>query len=272
MDVHPLILLAAFLFGSCIGSFLNVSIWRWPRDQELTGRSQCPHCRHQLSGRDLIPVVSYVLFGGQCRYCRGAISWRYPVIEVVTGALFVAAVLLVNPAIGNSLAEWLLVARYGFIFSVLLAVFIIDYEHYLILDRIIFPAVIVVILVDLLSLAVFGAGADYRLYAYHIFLGMAAGFIPFYLLWKASRGRWMGLGDAKLGLFLGVVMGFPQVWAGYFLAFLVGSAVSVPLLATGKKGLASQLPFGTFLTVSALLTIWFGPALTRWYAGLIGLS
>lgn len=268
MDTHPIILLAVFLFGSFIGSFLNVIIWRWPREKNINGRSECPHCHHQLSARDLIPVVSYLLAGGKCRYCKKRISWRYPLIEIVTGVLFVIAVIVVNPAANSLLIDWLSVAKYCFIYCVLLVVFVIDYEHYLILDKIVFPSLVIVVVWDFVL--VWLTGDNYQPFVVDIILGAVAGFMPFYLLSKLSKGKWMGLGDAKLGLFLGAVFGFPQIWVSYFIAFLLGTVVSLPLLLAGKKELTSKLPFGTFLAVSACITMWFGYQITAWYLGLIG--
>lgn len=264
-----------FILGTVIGSFLNVVIWRLPRDQKLTGRSKCPNCHHQLIWLDLIPVLSFLFFGAKCRYCSKNISWRYPLIEILVGILFILAVVLVGSIdilnIGNS---WIKIVEYWFIFSTLIVVFITDLEHYLILDKIIYPATIVVLVLNFLGYVVFKIDptSNYFLVLGNSIVGMIAGFLPFYLLWKFSKGRWMGLGDAKFGLFLGAILGFPQILLSYFIAFLLGTVVAIPLLATGKKELSSKLPFGTFLAVSALITLWFGPALMAWYFGLIGLN
>ncbi|QQS22789.1 prepilin peptidase [bacterium] len=272
METHPLILLAVFLFGWFIGSFLNVLIWRLPRDQKITGRSQCPHCKHVLGWQDLVPVFSYLVSGGKCRYCKKKVSLRYPLIELITGALFVLAVILVSPIAYNWLIDSVLIVRYWFIFSVLLIVFIIDLEHYLILNKVVYPATAVLLVMVAFFGWYSGMSLDGQgLYLLNSLLGMIAGFVPFYILHKISKGKWMGLGDAKLGLFLGAMFGFPQIWVCYFIAFLLGSAVSLPLLIAGKKELTSKIPFGTFLSVAALITIVFGLQLANWYFGLIGL-
>ena len=268
-------LLPIFLLGTFIGSFLNVVIWRLPREEKLTGRSHCPNCKHKLIWLDLIPVLSFVFYGAQCRYCNKKISWRYPLIEVIVGVLFVLAVLLVAPSSSLTLLpDWATVAKYAFILTILLVVFVIDFEHYLILNKIIYPAIAVVLIADFLIYTVFSQNtlSSYTFTFVDSLLGMIAGFLPFYLLWKISKGKWMGLGDAKFGLFLGAVFGFPQIWVCYFIAFLLGTVVAIPLLVTGKKQLSGKLPFGTFLAVAAGLTLWFGPALASWYLGLISLS
>lgn len=271
MDFTPFILLAVFIFGCCIGSFLNVLIWRLPRDHKITGRSQCPHCKHVLQWYDLLPVVSYLLSGARCRYCRQTISWRYPLIEVITGIMFVCAYLLVLPAESGLVADWLVVVSYWFVLAVLLVVFVVDYEHYLILDKVVYPATIVILALNLLVVIIDGQlSPSIWHYLTNSAFGIIGGFIPFYLLWKVSKGKWMGLGDAKLGLFLGAVFGFPQIWLLYFVAFISGTIFSLPLLLTGKKELTSRLPFGTFLTIAAVVTIWFGERIANWYFGLIG--
>lgn len=261
-------IVALLVFGTIIGSFLNVLIWRLPNKQTLQGRSKCPHCHHQLIWLDLIPVLSFLFFGGKCRYCKKIISWRYLLIELITGFLFVSAWLLILP---DSLAGWLSLAQLCFIISVLIVVFIIDLEHYLILDKVVIPATIIILVINIIYDLFPLANWQTSLFFGSI-LGMIAGFIPFFLLWYISSGKWIGYGDAKLGLFLGAVFGFPQVWVTYLLAFLIGTAVSIPLLALGKKSLSSRLPLGTFLAIAGILSLWFGSVLTEWYFGLIGIA
>lgn len=260
-------ILLSFLFGTVIGSFLNVIIWRLPREKSLTGRSKCPACSHQLAWYDLVPVISYLMAGGKCRYCKKKISPRYLLIELVTGLLFTLP-LFFFPV---SLSDWLLVIQVWFFVSVLVVVFMIDLEHYLILDKVIFPATLVVIIANLISDLSPLANWQSSL-VLNSLVGMVAGFIPFYLLWVVSKGKWIGLGDAKFGLFLGAVFGFPQVWVCYFLSFIIGTIVAIPLLLTGKKHLQSRLPLGVFLSISALLTWFYGLEIMGWYLNLIGVG
>ena len=261
-------ILITFVFGTAIGSFLNVLIWRLPRDQKPDGRSKCPNCNHQLIWKDLVPIFSFLFSGGKCRYCKKAVSWRYLIIEIITGLLFVSAWVVVLPLF---LSDWILLVKICFIISVLITVFVIDLEHYLILDKIVIPATLVILAInlgyDLFPLA------DWRTsLLVGSFVGMLAGFIPFFFLWLVSKGKWIGLGDAKFGIFLGAVFGFPQVWVVYLMAFLIGTVVAIPLLVTGKKELSGKLPLGTFLAISALVTLWFGVEIASWYFRLIGLA
>jgi prepilin signal peptidase PulO-like enzyme (type II secretory pathway) len=260
-----------FLLGCFIGSFLNVLIWRLPQELKANGRSFCPHCKYTLGMLDLIPVLSFLAFGGKCRYCKAKISWRYPIIELVTGILFALSWwLLLSPTWFFDIAHIAIAVKLAFIIAVIIIVFVIDLEHYLILNKVVLPATVVVLL--------FALGFD--IFTGHLIaingallngiIGAVAGFLPFYILWWISKGRWIGLGDAKYGLFLGAVFGFPFVYLVYLIACLLGTAFAVPLLATGKKHLSSKLPLGTFLSVSAILTLWFGVIMINWYLALLG--
>ncbi|HMQ02212.1 MAG TPA: prepilin peptidase [Candidatus Doudnabacteria bacterium] len=256
-----------FVFGTAIGSFLNVLIWRLPREQSVSiGRSRCTKCKHNLFARDLIPLLSYLISAGRCRYCNQQIAWRYPVIELVTGSLFAVSYWLLLP---QDWLMWLVLAKTCFIIAVLVAVFVIDFEHYLILDRVVLPATILIFLANFGFDWLFQNQLSNGL-AVAGLLGAVAGFLPFYLLWRLSAGRWMGFGDAKLGLFLGASLGFPLVWLSYLLAFFIGTITAIPLIIFGKKQLSSHLPFGTFLALSAVVVLWFGPELISWYFHLIG--
>ena len=132
------IIVLSFVCGSVVGSFLNVVVWRLPRGEALSGRSHCAHCRHKLAVADPVPLLSYLAIRRRCRYCGQPISFRYFIIEFVTAILFVFAWLQIIPVAGF---DYLVLARILFVISVLIAVFVIDYEHYLILDKIIWPAI-----------------------------------------------------------------------------------------------------------------------------------
>lgn len=265
----PAILTAVvvFGFGTTIGSFLNVIIWRMPREEQITrGRSHCPFCSKELAARDLVPVLSYLIQRGRCRHCQKRISYRYPVIELLVGVLFLVSYWLFIPL---DAVSWFVVLKLFFIIGVLTAVFVIDLEHYLILDRIVLPATVLILFLHLVSDLTLGQSwlASQTLSGV---IGAVAGYLPFYLIWKVSAGKWMGLGDAKLGLFLGAALGFPLVWLGFFLAFFLGSIAAIPLLLSGDKTLQSKVPFGTFLAVAGLVTLWFGEEIFQWYFSFIG--
>lgn len=259
-------------FGAIIGSFLNAIIWRWPQEKTLSGRSVCLHCEHELSASDLVPILSYIVLRGKCRYCKKNIPPRYFLVELITSTLFVlswfelGAVVVLNEIWFSVLFGW-------FVIAFLVAIFVIDLEHYLILDKMVLPGAVIIILMRF-------AESLWSHYVHHawnllwipnIFWGIIIGSLPFYLLWKISKEKWIGLGDAKLGIFLGAALGFPGVLIAYFLGFFLGTLVSVPLLLFGKKQLTSKLPLGTFLAVGGVVTLLFGQQILEWYLGLLRL-
>jgi len=263
----PLIL--SFIFGSLIGSFLNVVILRLPKEQKLTGRSHCPVCRHQLSGLELVPLLSFLALKGKCRACSVPISARYFIIELVTGLLFAASWWLVDP---SAALEFVLLARNFFVIAVLIVVFVVDLEYYIILDSVTFFALGVVTAfnialdlsghMDIFSLSSHFAGG---------LIGAAAAVVPLACLWYFSKGSWMGFGDVKLSLLLGNILGWKLFGVNFMLAVFLGTIVSVFLLLLTKKTLKSQIPFGTFLALGTVITLYYGNTLLAWYLSSLGL-
>ena len=246
-----------FVFGTAIGSFLNVVILRLPAGETLGGRSHCPNCHHQLAAADLVPVLSYALLGGKCRYCHHKISPRYAAIELATGVLFVATAAFFPVKDGTSAVVLL---RALVIVSTLVPIFVIDLEHYVILDKILLVSGCAVLLLNLATPGAFVPS-----------LIAATGALAFFwTLYAIGNGKFLGLGDVKLGLFLGLATPGALVAVNIFLAYLIGAAVAIPLLASGKKKLASEVPFGTFLAISTVVTLYVGPQLLAWYIRLVG--
>lgn len=258
-----------FLFGAAIGSFLNVLIWRLPRKQKITGRSKCPKCKKQLTAYDLIPIISYKARRKQCHYCQEPISARYVVIESITAVLFLLSYFLVSPQAG---LDWLWLFVVLFVVSVLIVIFMIDLEHYLILDKVVIPSTIIVLFMQLV-LGVLQQGWQGDWYARLItsVIGMFAVMSPLYLLWLVSRGRWMGFGDVKLAGFIGAALGTAVGLVSLFMAFIIGSIAAIPLILMNKKQLTSKVPFGTFIAIAAIIGLFYGQRILDWYLGAIGL-
>lgn len=264
-----LIFAIVFIFGTLIGSFLNVVIWRLPRGQHVGGRSQCPHCSAILRPQDLVPLLSYVFLKRRCRQCHTSISFRYALIEFATGFIFAWCWLVIHPA---SLDSFFMVVRMLVIASFFIAIFCIDFEHYLILDKLVIPACFVALASNMIL-------DSFHHVSWFLVGGQTGGGIVaaaglsgfFFVLWAVSGGRWIGLGDVKLAVLLGLVVGWPLVLVSTMLAFFLGTLVSVILLMRGAKGLKSAVPFGTFLTVGALIALWYGSGIWQWYLHLIGL-
>lgn len=242
-----------FLFGLVIGSFLNAVIWRIDSERPVwRGRSVCPACLHELSWQDLIPVVSFLLLSGRCRYCAEPISWQYPLVELATGILFVSIFRYWNFVF---VSDFLSLFYLLFITSSLIVIFVYDLKHSIIPDEIVYPAIIVALAAVLTSPNALITGI------------LAAGF--FFAIHALSRGAWMGFGDVKLVLLMGLMLGFPHIVVALFFAFVAGAALSSALVLARKKQWKSEVPFGPFLIAGTFAALFFGDSIAKWYLGLI---
>lgn len=261
-----------FVFGVCFGSFVNAYVWRTHMAMKksaqknrkqysiLQGRSMCPDCKHTLAARDLIPVVSWLLQGGTCRYCHKQISKQYPLVEILTGVLFVWSYLAWPGAF--SVIGW---AGFGIWLALvvqLVALAAYDLKWMLLPNRMV--AVAGVLSVALLATRLAAAhSVDPLLDA--LWGALIAGGL-FYVLFQISAGRWIGGGDVKLGAVLGIIVGGPMnAILLLFMASFAGTLVTLPLLMTGKAKRTSKLPFGPFLIMGAYLTVLYGQRLVDWY-------
>lgn len=249
------------LLGLLVGSFLNVVIHRVPRKESVvTPRSRCPGCGTQLAERDNIPVVSWLLLRGRCRTCAEPISARYPAVEVATGVLFAVAALRIG-------ADWVLPA-YLLFFAALLAVSLIDLEHYLVPNRIVFPTLAAA--VPLLAVVALVQGEWGRLGTALIgSLAASAALLVINLIYP----RGMGMGDVKLALLLGLFLGWidlAHVALGIFLGFVLGAVGGVTLMVLKVKSRKDHVPFAPFLAGGALLAVLVGDVFLDWYLGLGG--
>ncbi len=242
------------VLGLIIGSFVNCALYRIEQDESILGRSYCPHCKHQLSWMDLFPIVSFLYLGGKCRYCQAKISIQYPLVEVLYAALF----LFIACMTGFGQPLYLVFLLY--ICSALLAIFIYDAKHYLIPDVILLPAVVVAFLYRL------SLPSPQPWYYYVGAALLASGF--FFIIFFISRETWMGFGDVKLALLLGLLLGFPNILAGLFLSFFIGAVVGIISLLAKKKGLKSQMPFAPFLITGTFIALFWGQQLIAWYLNL----
>ncbi len=264
------ITLFCLIFGACIGSFLNVLIWRLPRDAKADGRSICPHCKQVLGPTELIPLVSFFMQRGRCRRCGASISWRYPLIEGITAVLFAYAAWHLTSV---DLLGYITLLRTFFIIAVCVTVFVIDLEHYLILDKIVFPAAGVIlasnILVDVMQHA---SPLHWPSMTLAGLVAAVLAALPFWALWYFSKGKWMGFGDVKLVGLMGLMLGGLGIIVGLFAAFMIGAVVSVGLVLFGKKELSSKVPFGTFLTIGTIIALFWALPLADWYVQFLGVS
>jgi leader peptidase (prepilin peptidase) / N-methyltransferase len=247
----------AGLVGLLIGSYLNVVVHRLPHHQStVLPRSRCPKCGAPIRARDNFPVISWLLLGGKCRDCKAPISVRYPLIELLTSALFAGSVLRfgVTPT-----------AAFAALFcAALIALAAIDVEHFLLPDRITLPGIALGLAVQpLLSWGRFPGAIQGALFGAGLLLLMAG-------LWELLRGvEGMGLGDVKMLAMIGAFLGVHGVVVTLVFASLAGSIVGVTLLARGAIELQGKLPFGLFLAAGGAVALFAGEPLARAYLALL---
>ena len=246
----------AFLFGAAIGSFLNVVIYRVPAGLSVVHPpSRCPVCEQEISHRDNIPILSWLLLRGKCRGCGTAITPRYLVVEALTGVLFVLMLLRFG-------LSWSLPA-YLYLVSVGVALAFIDFDTKRLPDVLTLPSYAVALVLLLLPAILDG---DWSSYLRAALGGLALGAF-YFVIWFIRPGA-MGFGDVKLAGVLGIYLGWLSwgaVALGGFLGFLLGGVGGVALMAASKAGRKTKVPFGPFMIAGAVLTILVGQPVIDWY-------
>lgn len=254
--MEAVITVAFALLGMALGSFLNVCTDRLPAGRSLVRpRSYCDNCQQPLSAKDLVPVFSYLWLRGRCRYCNAPIPRRVFWVEIGTGALF--AFLYWHYGLTADLA---VTAFYCCIFIVIL---VIDMEHKLILNRIVYPAAAAALLISIF----FPQSEVLHLLWPAAVDGIIAGAIGFVLLLVPaliSRGG-MGWGDVKMAGLIGLVTGFPLVFVAIVGGIVVGGLVAVILLLLRIKTRKDAIPFGPFLALATMATLLYGRDILNWY-------
>ncbi|HEX2240446.1 MAG TPA: prepilin peptidase [Actinomycetota bacterium] len=243
--------------GLIFGSFASVVAHRVPRHQPIVkGRSQCPHCDHTISAVENIPVISYLALRGRCRHCREPISPKYPLIELASGILFGASA----HKFGLSISAVVFAA----FFWTLVVLTVIDLEHKLLPNRIVYPAFVL----GFIGLAVSGlVDSDWSRLTDAVIGSLIFGGFLFTVAFIYPAG--MGAGDFKLafvlGLFLGYAGGVGVVLAGMFLSFLAGGIVGLIVLAVRRGGRKTEVPFGPYLALGTTIAIFAGRRVVDWY-------
>lgn len=263
--------------GLCMGSFVNALVWRIHEQDQLPastvdekrqdklsitrGRSMCPECRHELAAKDLIPVLSWLSLKGRCRYCGKPISAQYPLVELATALLFLALYIWWPVPFSTSqtiiFVLWLALAT-GF-----MALIVSDIRWMLLPNRIIYPLTAIAATIAVIA----AAAADKPVTAVlNTLLAVAVGGGVFYLLFQVSKGKWIGGGDVKLGWMLGLTAATPaRSGLLIFIAALLGTLASLPLLFTRRVKHNTTIPFGPFLIIAAIIVQLFGHAMLAWY-------
>jgi leader peptidase (prepilin peptidase)/N-methyltransferase len=252
--------LIAALWGLLIGSFLNVCIYRWPRELSVVRpRSRCPECERQIAWYDNIPVFSYVILRGRCRGCKARISWRYPVVEALTAAAFFYFVWQ-----GGGFTP---VALKWCVFSaILIALIFTDIETLLLPDEFTIGG-----LCAGLAISWFAPPPSFL-------EALAGAAVPSLALWlvgwlfeKLRHKEGLGFGDVKMIAMIGSFLGLRGALLSIALGAVVGAVVGlIWIIVTRKDAATYPLPFGMFLGIAALITAARGPQIMTWYAGVLG--
>lgn len=239
-DVTPVSFVALCVLGLVLGSFGNVLVSRLPRSEAITGRSRCPRCGETLPWRDLVPLGSFLFLRGRCRFCRGRISLRYPLLEVATAAIVVAATVSRPPPENVVLVVAL---------CLLLLIAVSDGETHRIPDALALPFILVCL-------------------AYGFLRGTLSTVPPlvgggfFALQWIIGRGRWVGSGDIGLGLGLGFLVGdTANVLLALAVAYVLGAMVACALLLLGRRKRGDRIAFAPFIAAGAFATVFLESSL-----------
>lgn len=246
-DLYKSILV--LITGCLTGSFLNVVIYRLPREKSLVWPgSKCPGCDNPIAFYDNIPVISWLMLKGKCRKCNEKISIRYPIVELITGILF----FLIYKSTGMSL-NWMFLSYFV---CLMVVITWIDIDFMLILHSITYPAIVIGFIYSYINNALPQS-----------ILGFIIGTVLFYLIAKISfvvmKKEGMGMGDVAFVALLGTWLGVTNLLGSLFISFLLGSLIGVVFLAV--KGRSEHFPFGPSLAIGALITVLTNNYLFNWY-------
>jgi len=272
-------ILLTFVLGAFIGSFLGVIADRYQPDRWILanliyGRSGCETCKRELGFFELIPLISFAVWGGRCRFCQAKLSWRYPVYEILSG-LIVFSVAYVTMASGLVVSSlWIA------LFLILFLIALIDYRTTIIPNELSLAVAVIGLVLSLMMWQEFGLVNGSFIGHYAALFGFRESllinklmgiFVPaglFLFLLLITKGRGMGFGDVKLNAALGVVFGWPDTLIIALLSFIVGSVIVTPSLFKGKKGRKDLVPFGPFIVMATFLIFFFGKEILSFYFSL----
>lgn len=256
--LNPAIVFIIFLFGLCIGSFLNVCIYRLPASKTITDppRSICPSCNRQIRYYDNIPILSYLWLKGRCRHCGTRIPFRYVVVELMTGVVAVGILFHFGLTLEGLI-------YFVFISSLIIMTFI-DIDHRIIPDVITLPGILIGLIA---SLALPTVGFK------NAIIGMLVGggslWLVAWVYYLLTRKDGMGGGDIKLLAMMGTIVGLKGVIFTIFVSSAVGTVVGVTLMIIKGKDMKFAVPFGPFLSIGAITYIFFGHEIIRAYFNLL---
>mgnify|MGYP000314927943 CR=1 FL=1 len=239
-------MLFSFILGAIIGSFINVVVYRLPRNMSIIyPSSHCPFCKKRLRFYELIPILSFLFQKGRCRNCKAKIPERYFLIEIINALLFLI--------LFNKFGFNIYFLKYALFISLLVIVSFIDLEHYIISNEVVFFGVIAGILFAFL---------EKNFMAY--FLGAILGLFVMTLIYLFSRGG-MGAGDVKLAFLIGLFVGKKLILLSLLISFVVGAFIGILLILSKIKNRKDPIPFGPYLSIGAVFTIFYGEEILNYY-------
>jgi leader peptidase (prepilin peptidase)/N-methyltransferase len=240
------------ILGTAIGSFLNVVIDRLPADKSIVyPPSSCDGCQHRLAWSDLFPVFSYLLLRGRCRYCKAKIPQRVFWVELGTGLLTASLFWRFG---------WKPILPVSIVYSgVLIAIAVIDLNHQLILNKIVYPFLLIALIVNFFVPDLFSW--------HNLLFGLLGGAVGFLILFLPALiyRKGMGWGDVKMAGLIGLMTGFPNVIAALFVGILLGGIIAILLLLFKKKNRKEGIPFGPYLAIGTIIALLWGTQIIHWY-------
>ena len=256
--ISPAITLVALFYGLCVGSFLNVCIYRLPLNRSVVRpASSCPSCGTAIRWYDNIPLASYLILKGRCRHCQATFSFRYPAIEALTGGFAIVALFAFGPTV-NALVHFLF-------FSVLITIAFIDLDHRIIPDAISLPGIPIFFLLALLV-----PGMTWQDSAIGIAVGGGSLWLVAFLYERLTGNAGMGGGDVKLLGMMGAFIGWKGVLFTVFFSSLTGSIIGITLMLVQKGNMKLAIPYGPFLATGGVVYTLWGAPLIAWYWGIMG--
>jgi leader peptidase (prepilin peptidase)/N-methyltransferase len=282
-QLYPFLTALAFIWGTCIGSYLNVCIYRIPRElSTVKPRSHCPHCKKRIPWHWNIPLLSYLLLRGKCRFCKGSIAARYVLVELLVGVLFLLAWLKLDPAALSGtvlmpdprplglvpIASPALVPVYWLMIGGLILGTFVDFEHMIIPDRVTLGGIAAGLVLSVAVPALHGQ-TEILPSLLRSAIGAAVGWG---LLWGvatlgtlAFKKEAMGFGDVKLLGAIGAFLGWQSILFTILVSSLAGSVIGITLVVMKKREMQGRIPFGPYLALAALIWVYWGPTLWQAY-------
>ena len=245
--------IVSIILGAMVGSFLNVCIYRLPKEESIIWpRSHCPTCKKMIRFYDNIPLISYLLLRGRCRYCKGPISLQYPLVEGITALSSLFLIIKFGPSLSY-------LFYFAFV-AALIAITVIDLYHQIIPDGISLPGIGVGLLASLVipQITFFNSLMG-------ILLGGGSLFLVATLYEWIFKREGMGGGDVKLLAMIGAFLGWKAVILTILLSSLIGSITGILIMILRGKDFKYAIPFGPFLSLGAVIALFYGENLIRWY-------